>query len=538
MRVRPAEPGAALFRAGLAVLVAFVLLLPVFPSGDGPVHIYYARILYLLAVHRGGIYTGVYAIRHLIQPYSLHYFWLIVGAHLVSTALAEKSFVAAILLVNAFGFRFLARQLGSSCGWVAPWILPLLLSWPLGSGFFNFCFATGVMFFALGLYVCTSRVVTARSMLLYGGALFLLVLSHPVPLLLLILLLAGDTALLLLGAGRAGTPRTLRAFAPQAFCLVLALIAFVFPMLIADKAAVAHSLLSDLRPHAAQVQAIASGDRLSLFFSGGVAGILFTAGLLALAPAAAVVMVRSGALRRLRDGAGLPADRLWLLAWLLLACTLVFPESMNGSALFADRMAPLLWPLLFVSLAAVPFSRAAARWSLGLGVVWTAASLLFGVLYLVPIAQQQQALTNAPLPQNARGLFVAAPQARRPFSAHLAGALLGWGGARAFAAHDDVLLNSPWMQLTIVPLRENGRGGLLRDRLPGEVSEDPAVLDGVLAAHGPEAAAALSGAEFVLYDDPAASVAQLRAAATRLLPGNWQCTTASSYAVCLRGSAN
>lgn len=526
--------GEIIFWSGLAALLALLLSLPVFPSGDGAVHVYYSHVLALLAAGHGGIYASVYAIRHLIQPYSLHYFWLIGAEHVASVAWAEKSFVAAILLTNAIGFRFLARQLGGSAASIAPWILPLLLSWPLGSGFFNFCFAAGMLFFALGLYVRALHALTARVIWLYIGVLFLLILSHPVPLLALILLLAGEVALRLVHLWRTGVSFRLRLFSADALCLSLALLAFIFPMLIANKASVANSLLRDVRPHVEQVQAIVSGDRLSMFFSGDVAGILFTAGLVALAPVGAVLLMRNGVFRRLRAGNACAADRLWGLAWLMLFATLIFPESMNGSALFADRMVPLLWPLLLVGVAAVPLSPTFTRWSLGLAALWTASSIVFAMLYLLPVAREQQALTHAPMPRDARGLFVTAPLVRRPFAAHLAGELLDWGGARAFESHGDVLLNSPWMQLTIMPLEENRRGGLLRDTLPGSVSENPATLDRLLLAHGNDSRRALAGASFLLYSDPASAASQLQLAAARLVPADWRCTATNSYAVCLR----
>jgi hypothetical protein len=550
-RVGPAQSGAiicsgrysgrysgwhsGLFWTGLLALVALVFALPVFPSGDGPVHIYFSRILFLLASHQAGVYGSVYSIRHLVQPYCLHYFWLIGCEQFTSPPIAEKSFVAVILLVNALGFRFLARQLGTSAPVVSLWILPLLLSWALGSGFLNFCFAAGVLFIAYGLYLRLAGRLTRSAITGYSAALFVLVLSHPVPLLMLLLLLAGDTTLLLWNVRRTGEGLRWRAFRPQALCLSLACIAFVFPMLIADKASVAGSLLRGLRPHAAQAKAIVSGDRLSLFFGTSVPLVLFTVLLVALLPAAVTLVASNGGGQRLLRGTARPADRLCLIALLLLAATIVFPQSMNGSALFADRMVPLLWPFVLVCAAGVPFSPSISRGSTLLAMLATAASLLFALLYLLPAARQQQALTDAPLPSNAKGLFIAAPLIRRPFGPHLKSELLAWGGARAFAAHNDVLLNSPWMQLTIVPIRENGAAGLLRDHLPGSVSESPVVLDQLLETQNAKASQALAGADFLLYSAPGSTASAVSKALPSHLPAqDWQCTVHDFYAVCRR----
>ncbi len=520
----------ALFGLGLAALLIAVCALPVFPSGDGPVHVYFARILFALARGAGGVYEPVYTVRHLLQPYALHYVWLGGAGRFLSPEWAEKSFVVLILLVNALGFRALARQLGSGSGPVSLWILPLLLSWALFSGFLNFCFAAGVLFCAYTLYLRLDACQGGWGLLGgYAVALGLLVFSHPVPLLLLLLLLGGDTVLLMI-SGR----KVLRV---QGVCLGLALLAFAGPVLIADKASVANSLLRDLRPHSQQVEAIASGDRLSVFAGPSPVPLVLSWLLVALAPAAALRMLRGGAGRRLRRGEAGPADRVWLVAWTLLLLSIVFPESMNGSALFADRMVPLLWPFLFAGVAAVPLPARVAGWSRGLAVLATGASLACAGLYLQPAARLEAAMTRGPLPEGKRGLFVAAPAVSRPFRDHLAGELLVWGGARAFAAHHDVLANSPWMQLTIVPVRERGRAGLLRDRLPGSWSESPAMLGQLLRAGGPRAARAMEGVDFLLYSDPAASPAAVALAVRGYLPSGatgWHCAVPGSYAVCQR----
>lgn len=540
----------ALFVVGLAAVLAIVAALPLFPSGDGPVHIYLSHILYLLAAAPASAsaapYEAVYSIRHLIQPYSLHYFWLIAAEHFVTTAVAEKSFVFAILLVNALGFRMLARQLASasnlqlalqhkaSAGPVSLWILPLLLSWALASGFLNFCFAAGAMFAAYALYlrVAAARQTGAAQAGLITGytlTLLLLILSHPVPLLLLLGLLFGDTVLLLWQRQRGIWP----------LGLALAAVAFVFPMLIADKAEVADSLLRDLRPHAAQLLAIVSGDRLSMFFSGNAAGILLTAVLVTLVPATWFLMARHGWLQRLRARHATPSDRLCFSATLLLIATLVFPESMNGSALFADRMVPLLWPLIFVAAASLPLRHKTLRWFSTLALCCTLASVAFAWVYLRPAARQQQALTGAALPEASHGLFFTGQPVRRPFGPHFADTILAWGGARAFAAHDDVLLNTPWMQLTIVPVRERDHAGLLRDTLPGSYSESPSALGQLLQTPSAARTQALAHADFLLFSAPSATTPQVRALLPTYLLGDavgWSCTVQDFYAVCRRNT--
>jgi hypothetical protein len=534
-----AMPSEVLFFLGLSAIVGLLAALPVFPSGDGPVHIYLSHILGLLALRpaspAAAPYVAVYAVRHLVQPYALHYFWLIAAEHFVTVAVAEKSFVLANVLVNALGFRLLARQLSGRVGASSPvslWILPLLLSWALASGFLNFCFAQGILFAAYALYlrIAAARLTRARIAIpvaFYITVLALLILSHPVPLLMLLGLQCGDAILLLL--------RKQKGYWPAG--LLLTAVAFIFPMLIADKAQVADSLLRDLRPHMAQLLAIVSGDRLSMFVSGSFVGITFTAMLVALVPTALVLMVRGGWTKRLFSSQATQADRLCLTATVLLLCTLTFPESMNGSALFADRMVPLLWPLVFICVASVTVSEQVTRWCTALAMLATMASLTLALVYLLPAARSQEALTRAPLPRAARGLFFTAPGQRHPFRKHFDQALLGWGGARAFAASDDVLVNTPWMQLTIVPIRERGKAGLLRDELAGSYSESPDALGKLLQGQSPQRALALQAVDFLLYSDAGATTEAVRASLPTYLQSDaprWSCMVRDFYAVCTR----
>ena len=91
------------------------------------------------------------------------------------------------------------------------------------------------------------------------------------------------------------------------------------------------------------------------------------------------------------------------------------------------------------------------------------------------------------------------------------------------------------MQLTIVPVRERPAGGLLRDRLPGRYAEDPAALYALLRKGGPEARAALQGAQFVLLSTGPSTSSAVEALAQQML-GNgrdgWRCKASNSYAVC------
>ena len=65
------------------------------------------------------------------------------------------------------------------------WILPLILTWSLAGGFYNFCLASGFLFHAIASWVSLRRSGAWPALVTLSACLVLLVLSHPVPLLLL-----------------------------------------------------------------------------------------------------------------------------------------------------------------------------------------------------------------------------------------------------------------------------------------------------------------------------------------------------------------
>src|SRR5580698_7674711 len=132
----------------LAGYCVWILTLPLFPSLDGSLHLYYASVLgSLLSGSRD--FASYYFIRHLLPPYALHYYFLIAVAHFFGYVVADKLLVCLIFITTACGFRYLARSLGPSGDLMSLFIIPLLLNWPLGMGFYNYCLAIGMALWAL-----------------------------------------------------------------------------------------------------------------------------------------------------------------------------------------------------------------------------------------------------------------------------------------------------------------------------------------------------------------------------------------------------
>ena len=175
----------------LAAYCVWILTLPLFPSLDGSLHLYYASVMGSL-LSGSKAYSSYYFIRHILPPYALHYYFLIAVAHFFGYVMADKLLVCLIFVTTAFGFRYLARFLGPSGDLMSLFIIPLLLNWPLGMGFYNYCLAIGMALWALGFWYRAVERRSQRLWLAFLGVVILMVLTHPVPLILIYVLVGVD----------------------------------------------------------------------------------------------------------------------------------------------------------------------------------------------------------------------------------------------------------------------------------------------------------------------------------------------------------
>ncbi len=522
-----------LFWAMLLLFEAFLFTLPLFPNGDGPVHVYLSAILGKLIARSSPLYAHFYSIRHLVQPYSFHYYLLILLERFLSIDTAEKVFVGLIWATLAIGFRTLAFALGPCAGAASLLVFPLLLSWPLSAGFFNFTFGIGLLLFALSLYVRLATTRTPGKLLAaLGAVLVVLVLAHPIPILVLICLAGIDLGLQLLGGWQ--QRRSIQLQYWQCAALVLACLAFVFPVVIADKTAVADSVRT-LRPDFTLLILMLTGQYVAYFKFKNVFGVLCQFIILFLLPLSVMLQRRSGLAQRLRAGLLSPADRLMVSVLVFLLASLVFPATMNGSAYFAVRMWYIVWLVSSACVATAVMRDRSQRLVAGFGAIAGLLFLILGLIYIRPEAHKQAALERAPIPPNARGLFLSPPNGVEGDATHTFWATPFWEGARAFATHNDVLLNTPWLQLTIVPVQEQGRAGLMRDVTPNGWSENASYLPERLESHRDEEAAVLAMADFLLLADPNSAVPNpLGLAADVLGPfaSGWTCVQQDFYVIC------
>src|ERR1700761_1885586 len=171
-----------LFACLTGVFCLWALSLPLFPTQDGPMHKYYVHVLASLLA--GSHDYTAYVIRHPLPPYATHYAILLGLTRFISFDLAEKILICLIFLCTAYGVRYCARAMGPAGDWLSLCMVPLVLHWSLVMGFLNYSLAAGLFFLAAGLWCRATEQL--RLWLFFVLACFLLALTHPIPLLLLI----------------------------------------------------------------------------------------------------------------------------------------------------------------------------------------------------------------------------------------------------------------------------------------------------------------------------------------------------------------
>ena len=118
--------------------------MPVFPSQDGPLHLYYVHVFHDLLHHVHGDYFRTYYIGRYLPAYSLYYYGLMALNSIVSLQNADKLIVCIFFLVFGLGVRKLMQVVSPAAVWA-----PLLM------GFVNYALATGLACYALALCAVT-----------------------------------------------------------------------------------------------------------------------------------------------------------------------------------------------------------------------------------------------------------------------------------------------------------------------------------------------------------------------------------------------
>ena len=417
----------------LACTAAIPFAAPVFPSQDGPVHLYYVDVLRGVLA-QSAPYADHFALKSLLTPYALEYYALLALETLFSAAMSEKLLLAGYIFGFGLGFRYLVESVAEQG---TPWILaalPFCLHMLVYLGFLNYCCAVAILLFQCGMWLRFSGSLTPRRVAALIGGLCLLLIAHPVAVMVYLLFLGVHFACVFARAPGAGRDRLLLMAAMAAISLLW------IGRFVDRGGAIAPSHV------AAWGWFNAIATELQLYPLSPFSGILFRA-----APLLFLALVCGAAIAGLKRAAR--PDALALLATSAI-CFLLFclaPERVSGGYYFAERF-PVLWVLFL--LAGTSALRLPRGWNESIGAAAAAVALSVLVLQWHNVSEIGSRLSTArPVPQVVEGSvgLMIGHHGEMPdglaFNPYL------WSGVRYFRESRAILANEPWMEMPILMLR-------------------------------------------------------------------------------------
>ena len=444
---------------------AWVFSMPVFPSQDGPLHLYCVEVFRQLLAHHVGPYSQTYFINRYVPPYSLYYYGLIALGKMMSLSMADKLIVCSYFVIMPLGLRSLVRSIAGTADWTPLLFMPVLLSWPLMMGFVNFCIALGFACFALATWTRNQSRAGLRVRVPFLLWIVLILLTHPVPWMFVLTFCFFDLGTRLarfwMSPDRAGARGQLGFFrddllAALAGCLgYLYLLHFRSPLPPNDP--IAHVPLVQRTLHNASDYLRTRG--LTLYSGTHGAALVYRLAITLVFAGTLFVVIRFGIplLRERRWSA--PA--VWLLfsvVFLVLLPTI--PTELNGSYYFAWRLLFLLFLCVVVASSVAMERPGRARLVLvGCAIAATVVNIWMAVRVVSPQSEAIASVMDAPLVRSDKpGLVMWPAGGWRP--SELTFNPEEWAAANYFREHNLVLYNTSWLYIQIIPIKP------LPERLP------------------------------------------------------------------------
>jgi hypothetical protein len=538
----------------LSAYVVWMLCLPMWPSQDGPVHLYYAGIFGKLLGHTDPSLQQYFRIKHLLPPYALYYYALIGLSKIVSPLLADRLVVCCYLVAMVLGFRFVAKKLGPSGESTTLLATLLLLNWPLGMGFVNYCLALSFALWGLGMWL---RFGGPNDLWMRAGFVvlaFVTMLTHPVP---LALMLGVCAALFLVDAGvsRArGIPRS-RPWERDVVTLIVSGLTLIYIKLFT----MAHPLqavLPETGTFTARVihraARLAREDGMAVLFGPLPAIRIYRLALMILLVACVAVGVcrTVKSLRQRRWSAG---DTICILGLILFMAMPFIPLDLNGLFYFADRLPLLVWlALLLGASRSTMLPESTGNASAGMtGLPWVRiAVILFAVVangavlsaansVIRPISRNIAAVERAPVTAAKKiGFIMEDPREPGGTPNVPSWNPYYWAAVHVVRHNDAVLANAPWMDETILPVGPGvalpeQKFGVLQTPVPTHVYRE-------LLAAPEQRLGVMETLDFVVvqqYNRPAATASSdPMTALERDVQVHWSCQDGAAdwYRICQR----
>lgn len=181
-----------------------------FPSQDGPAHLGTAAALRELVLGQSGIVRDFYVVNpHLDPNWLIHVVLALLGA-VMPALIAEKLLLSGYLIALPAAAFYAARAVRPEAGFLGALTLPLLMSFPVHMGFYNFAWSLPLFLMALGYWLPRRPTLSGRQTAALAGLLLVLLFSHLFSFAMAGLAMSVVTACDLLAGGReeAAAPRS------------------------------------------------------------------------------------------------------------------------------------------------------------------------------------------------------------------------------------------------------------------------------------------------------------------------------------------
>lgn len=534
------------FRVAFLLLLssycAWIFTLPLFPSLDGSLHLYYAFVMGSL-LSGSKAFAGYYFIRHILPPYAMHYYFLIAAAHFFGYVMADKLLVCLIFIVTAFGFRYLTHYLGPSGDLISLLVIPLLLTWPLGMGFYNYCLAIGMALWALGFWYRAVQQRDHRFWLAFLVIVAMMVLTHPVPLILIYVLVGADVfcrvglELRVSGVTARGFKQSFQRVKPDLTYMLLAWASILYIFLFVDRHKVVANALHNYDRKAEFVKLV----KLSTLamFSGShpvvIANRLSLYAILVLG----LVLAFIAEMKQRRNWTYTPAAAILACSIILIVVIPILPPVINGADYFSQRLVIFVWIGVLAAASAYPkLARQKSNILATCILLYSIAILGLANHMIRPVAARISEIETTPVHHDGlTGLTLSLPNA--PVTTTLGYIPYYWVGARYFRRTHSTLLNGGWLDEHFLPL--GSRVHQLDEQLITNIQNSPGDAYQLLLHSANAREKILPHANLLLFtgEIPSSQLLQIVKGFDRSEPSRiWTCESYGWYSSCTSPFAN
>lgn len=440
-----------------AAYCLWVLMLPLFPTQDGPMHLYYAHVLQALLQKTPSVYEHYYSIKHLLPPYSLYYYTLIVLMKMAPALLADKLVICLYLILFSFGFRYLAIGIGPGGHLMSLLGSLLLLNWALGMGFVNYCLSIALAMWAIGFWLRALGRPEHKRKIIFLLLVYATMMSHPVPLLFILGFGFIDLGIRFVrsrGHGDEGTSDRSGAYLLQdAVYLLLASGTVLYVKLFTVANVFRREEMLKLSVHSFSDNAFYYLHLLSLdIFHGDGAVVILHRLCLYLILLLPLILAAQRLLHHMKSGTWTSGDTWLVLSVLMIVLLPAIPNEINHSYLFAARLVLFIW---LAGIAAGSLYRVSSPLLL---IVIMAFSILGNGLVLVmahdrisPVADRLAPINDLRAGRAGEvGLVLFEKDYVKLRTVSYDPYM--WAAAHYFRVNDAVFYNSPWLREPIIPL--------------------------------------------------------------------------------------